>query len=507
MRIFRNPWVQGFLIFLTSLAWFSWLQSWGAFADPDGFYHAKIAELIATQGPVMSFPWLDLTTLGRSFVDQNYFYHLVLIPFEWAFGMLPGTQIATVLFAALTITAFYAVACWLRVPSPWLWALLFMLMPVMGRRLSWAKSGALVQILFLFGMAALAKRKAWLIFLVSTIYALSHGGWILFLACQVAYVIGEWAVARFSFQERSWDDARSALWAIVASVAGILFGSLLHPNREALWHFFVTTVISIGLVNPVGQVPLGGEWYAPEGTDLFTFFFLPALAGLVVLFGALITRHVRDREAAKRAVGYLCAFAVPFAWSLRSIRFQEYAAPLLVMAIALLAIQVDRQRAREKILEWFPRWLAPLFITAILLVAALQAWDVHQMIRSYTKPFGRFAPAMAVVRTLAVPGERVAHSAWDIFPELFAEDDRYRYVSGLDPTFLLDEHPEVSKAYTDLFLGTTSTGAYELIRHALDARVVVVDRHDHAFESALLSDHRFEVMYTDDAATVFRTFP
>ncbi len=452
----------------------------------------------------MSFPWLDLTTLGRLFVDQNYFYHLLLIPFEWAFGILPGTQIATVIFAAVFITSFYAVARWMKLPLPWLWAGLLMLMPITGTRLTWAKSGALVQILFLLGMAAMAKRKVWLAGLATTLYALSHGGWILLLACQAAYLIGEWATARFSFQERSWKELSAGLWVLGASCLGVSLGSLLHPNREALWHFFVTTVISIGLVNPVGQVPLGGEWYAPGWKDLFTFFFLPSLAGLFILFGVFVTRELRDREAAKRAVGYLCALAIPFAWSVRSIRFQEYAAPLFVMVLALLATQIDGQRFRKKWQELFPRWVAPLLFASVAVVVAHQAWDVRSMVQRYAKPFDRLASAMAVARTVAQPGERIAHSSWDMFPELFALDDRYRYVSGLDPTFLLDEHPEISKPYTDLFIGATSTGAYELIRQTLDARVVIVDRDDHAFESALLSDYRFQIIYHDEEAVVFQ---
>ncbi len=505
------------MVFVAALAWFSWLQSWGSFGDPDGFYHAKITALIMKQGAVTQFPWLDLTTLGQAYVDQNYFYHLLLIPFEQVFGMLPGTQIATVLFAAIFITSFFAVARWLRLPLPWLWAVLLMLIPAMSTRLSWAKSGALVQVLFLFGMVAVVKRKAWLAFLITTIYVLSHGGWILLLACQIAYVFGEWATARFSFQERSWEEVRSAFWVVAASWLGILVGSLLHPNREALWHFFVTNVISIGLVNKVGQVPMGGEWYAPGLYDLFSFLFLPLVACVSILFGIFITRELRDRAAAKRAVGYFCAFAILFVLSLRSIRFQENAAPLLVMGIALLAVQVDGKRLREKIREVFPRWVIPLFLSSVLLITATQAWSVRAMIRANARPFDRFASAMSVVRTIAsagarrsratVPGERVAHSSWDMFPELFALDDRYRYVSGMDPTFLLDEHPEISKVYNGLLTGTTSTGAYELIRKTLDARVVLVDRRDHAFESALLSDHRFQVTYYDEEAIVFRVFP
>lgn len=464
-----------------------------------------MADLISRQGPVTEFPWLDLTTIGKAFVNQNYLYHLVLIPFVNTFGMFWGIQVATVLLGALFTLAVYAVCRFYRVPVPWLWPLILLAMPIMGTRLTWAKSGALVQILFLFGVFAVVKRKAWLACLISALYALTHGGWIVLLACQMLYLIGELFTARFAFQERVGREIRT-LWPVIASSwAGIAIGSLLHPNREALWHFFVTQVISVGLVNPVGQVPLGGEWFAPDVVDHFTFWFLPAVALLLIAFGWIAARRPLDQAAAKRAVGYLLAFAFPFAWSLRSIRFQEYAAPLLILCLALLAMQIDGKKWIQKWYEFFPRWLSALATVVVLAIVVLQTKDLHGMINQHAKSFYRLERAMQTVRHIAEPGERVAHSSWDIFPELFALDDRYRYVSGLDPTFLLDEHPEISKPYTDLFFGNTTSGAYELIHDMLGSRVVVVDRRDHAFESALLLDRRFEAVYYDEQVVVFKT--
>jgi hypothetical protein len=497
--------VRYVLVFLAALAWLSWLQPWGAFGDPDSFYHAKMAALIAVQGPVMEFPWLDLTTLGSAFVNQNFFYHLVLIPFISLFGMFTGTQIATVVFGALFAVAAYAVGRAYRVPLPWLWSLLLLAMPIMGTRLTWAKSGSLVQVLFVFGLMSVVTRKAWLACLVSILYALTHGGWLVLLVCQALYVLGELATAHWGFGDRINKDFRNLWPALASSWVGIAIGSLLHPNREALWHFFVTQVISVGLVNPLGQVPLGGEWLAPGLADHFTFWFLPGVALLLVAFGWMAARSVLDRLAAKQAVGYLFAFAFPFAWSLRSVRFQEYAAPVLIICLALLAKQVDAKTWLQKWQELFPRWVSGLALGAVAVVAALQTGEMRGMIHRHAKTFDRLEPAMRVVREIAEPGERVAHSSWDIFPELFALDGRYRYVSGLDPTFLLDEHPEISKTYTDLFFGKATSGAYDLIQNVLRARVVVVDRRDHAFESALLLDRRFEVVYYDEQAVVFKT--
>lgn len=501
----RSPWFQGGLVFLAALAWLSWLQPWGAFGDPDSFYHAKMAGLMLQQGPVMDFPWLDLTTLGKNYVNQNFFYHLLLIPFVSLFGMFQGTQIATVIFGSLFVLAIYAACRWYRVPVPWFWSLLLLTMPVMGTRLTWAKSGAVVQILFLFGLLAVAKRKTWLAFLISVLYALSHGGWVMLLVCQALYLSGEWATARFGFGERGRGETLRGLRVLVASAAGIAVGCLLHPNRGALGSFLLTQVISVGVVNPIGQVPLGGEWYAPDFVDQVGFWLMPLVVLVLIAFGWMFARRALDRASAKQAVGYLAALAFPFAWSLRSVRFQEYAAPILVMCLALLAAQIDGRAWLQKWRALFPRWVGVVAMVSALSLVALQASDMRGMIHLYAKPFFRLEPAMRMVRELAEPGERIAHSSWDIFPELFALDDRFRYVSGLDPTFLLDEHPEISKPYTDLFFGNVTSGAYELIHDVLGSHVVLVDRRDYAFESTLLLDRRFKPVYYDEQAAVFKT--
>src|SRR5688500_18714804 len=69
----------------------------GTFSDPDGFYHAKVSQLME-QGELESqFPWLQFTTWRAEYADQHYLYHWLLIPFN-SIELLP---VSIVVFAAI----------------------------------------------------------------------------------------------------------------------------------------------------------------------------------------------------------------------------------------------------------------------------------------------------------------------------------------------------------------------------------------------------------------------
>src|SRR5574337_558546 len=121
-----------------------------------------MASLIASQGPLHQFPWLDLTTLGQHFADQHFLFHVLLIPFVRWFGMFPGTQLAAVFFAGLFVTVFYAVLRQLKISRAWFWTALLAASPFLILRLSLGKASPLALAWFVSGLRAMATRRRWL---------------------------------------------------------------------------------------------------------------------------------------------------------------------------------------------------------------------------------------------------------------------------------------------------------------------------------------------------------
>ena len=66
---------------------------------------------------------------------------------------------------------------------------------------------------------------------------------------------------------------------------------------------------------------------------------------------------------------------------------------------------------------------------------------------SESEPRDYYAQGAAWMRTNIPAGQIVFNTDWDDFPRLFYFDSSHAYVSGLDPTYLLDRNAELSKLY------------------------------------------------------------
>ena len=84
---------------------------WPGLADPDAWYHTKIAWLYWTgECPIFGsdFPWTRFSRYNVIRHDWHLGYHLLLIPFVW-FGLVPGGKAAVVASCATLTTAVYGV--------------------------------------------------------------------------------------------------------------------------------------------------------------------------------------------------------------------------------------------------------------------------------------------------------------------------------------------------------------------------------------------------------------
>ena len=109
------------------------------------------------------------------------------------------------------------------------------------------------------------------------------------------------------------------------------------------------------------------------------------------------------------------------------------------------------------------------------------------------------------LRANVPPGELIFNTDWDDFPRLFYYDPTHVYVSGLDPTYLLDQNPVLSGLYEDITLGRQDDPG-PLIRDRFGARYVFSDNtsdHDDFYRKAYESGW-FEQVYKDGDCTVLR---
>lgn len=494
-------WLRLPLVFGLSAAWFSLFQKWGAFPDPDAFYHAKMASLLLERGPLLAFPWLDLTVLHPGFNNQHLFFHYFLVPFVDAFGMLPGAQIAAVIAAGLFAVMAYLSFEKLSLRFAWLWTLVLIALPPMLTRLSLGKASPFAIGFFLFGIVAWHRSARIWAFAIGFLYALTHGGWPLLIGAQIVLTFGSWLYTRFVEESPGRPNFSIAL----ATLGGGLLGTFIHPNFPETIPYLWVQIFQIGVATPIGRVVMGTEWYPYAPLELAAHLSLLLVLGILLIAGSIVSRRdALDRQAARLSLSLGLLLAVFLAMTFKSARFVEYLAPVAVFWLASLWMQIDLMKFFARLRSIF-RYLPHVIVVVCLFIAGKGAINTRQRLFDAAKPFSRFEKAMEVVAQELGPGERLFHSDWAQFPLLWSKNDRLRYVAGLDPVFLLQASSTISDAYTNLTLGRTTSSAFETISGTFEARMVLVERKPgQKLEEILRADNRFQSVYADEEAAIFK---
>ena len=179
-------------------------------------------------------------------------------------------------------------------------------------------------------------------------------------------------------------------------------------------------------------------------------------------------------------------------------------APRVVLWFSVLAGAIDWKKMRLEFVR------AEKSIKAFILVLLFAAfgrgtWSTYDFFHARSRAFDRLVPALEVADEYLEAGDRLYHSNWALFPELFAHRDEYRFVAGLDPVFLLDANPELSDEYTALMTRAEGVDAHDVISNKFDSSIALFEtRTDTDLIQSLKVDSRFQLLHEDDAVALFR---
>ena len=157
---------------------------------------------------------------------------------------------------------------------------------------------------------------------------------------------------------------------------------------------------------------------------------------------------------------------------------------------------------------WFSRATSKTLAVIVLsFVTATLFINVQETGKSISDDHGQhyYEKGMQWVRENVPEGERVFNTDWDDFPKMFFYDTKHSYVSGLDPTYLLDKNPELSKLYEQITLGKEKDPG-PIIRDRFGARYVFTDNEDihNDFYYNALQSGWFDKVYEDEECTILR---
>ena len=398
--------------------------------ERDGYYHARLAQLVPERGLSRSFPWTQLSTWRDGYCDKEVLYHAAMAPLAllWPEPIV-GARLFSVLLAAAVVGALFLVLRAQGVPWPaWFAALPLATGGLFLARLGMIRSHVLSMLLLLVGLHLMMRRRWRALALLGFVYAWCYTVPFVLVLTAAPYALGAWL-------GKGGLDWRSVL----AAGAGAVLGLVVHPYSPLTLETFSTVVqiLRMGLAGVrTSGFELGNEIYPYPLPVLFDIYPL-LLLGMPALVAVAAARW---RRLSPEATGLVVACLFWFAMTLASARFVEYQVLLLAAAAALVARDLAGQETALS--TWLARARWRRWAGAAAALALLAGFHARSLVFFHHYQF-RAAPARffdgagAWMASHLAPGETVINLYWDDFPDLFYSAPRQHYLWGLDPTFSL----------------------------------------------------------------------
>jgi len=479
--------------------------------DFDGYYHVKWSRVLwegmksRTFPP--AFPWLPLTTLNPTdYVDHHLLFHIFQIPFVAFSDPRLGAKIASAIFAGLALLSCF----WLllkyriRFPLVWLIAVLACAQPFLFR-MNMAKAPPFAIIYLIIAIHLFFKRKSWPLLPLAFIFTWTYDLFVLLVMATFLWVITI-AVTEFRFE---W---RPLVYVLVGCAAGLVINPYFPHNLQLLVEH-----VQIKLTTEDFPTKVGSEWYPYDSWQF--------LGNSVVACTAMVAGYIAfepfERRRAHFPLFFLLFSTALMIMTARWRRIAEYWPPFAVLFAAfsiqpwfegirsyprrlppdiLEELEPFLDQSRTIVREWIPTIaaLSVALVLSIILFFNLRG-TVHEIQES--EPHEFYRAGIEWLRTNVPPGQVVFNTDWDDFPRLFYFDSTHYYVSGLDPNYLYDKDPDLSRLYDRITLGTQDDPG-PLIRDRFGARYVFSDNSHHDFFDQAHASGWFDIVYEDTQCTI-----
>jgi hypothetical protein len=478
--------------FLTGSALFGFFVFWLAlvqFATPDlvdndGFYHIRLAQIMAEQGLKPAFPWLPLSVLNPAeYVDHHWFYHVLLIPFTYG-DLISGAKWASVIFPALTFVAGWLLLRGQHVPYAALWAMGFLVISeAFLYRMSMPRAQAVSLLVLLLTLhVTLTQRFRWLAPL-AFLYVWFYNAFPLILLVVGVYVAMRWLL-----------EKELHLAPLAYATLGLGLGLIINPffpnNLVFIYHHLFPKLTE------TTSISVGNEWY-PYKT--WTLVENSGLALLAYVGGAFALGLSQRRMSVRTAT--LLVLATLFGLMLfKSRRFVEYYPAFSLLFCALAWSPLFEAWLKSK--KWV-RFALPALLVIALIPALGAILPATQQSMQTAKPAERYAAASAWLVEHTPAGSLVFQTDWDDFPRLFFYNTHNTYLVGLDPTYMQLYDPKLYDLWVEVTRGQVEAPS-QTITQTFGSHVVIIDLEHQAFLRQAKADPNMQEVYRDEFAVIFQ---
>jgi hypothetical protein len=449
--------VAGLLVIIAVFCWLQLSTPGICGGDFDGYYHIKWSQLLGEGLQHGKFPptfeWLPLTTLNPAhYADQHFLFHLLLIPFISVGDLRLAAKIAAAFFGAAAVCSVYWLIWRYRIRYPLLWLLALLGCSwIFFYRIDMTKAESLSLLFLVVGTVLLLERK--FIWLLPTAFLFT---WAYNLFILLGLEVALWVVVLW------WSERRLHWKPLLWTGLGMVMGFVINPYFPRNLHLFLEHLVA--KAGPMAA-DVGLEWYSLGSWDFLKASLLAAPATIVgyIGFGYVLSLSRGDRMRAQRPLYFLLLSTALLLMAIRSRRFMEYWPPFAILFGAFALQGALTASSRNDALDPFAAepgagqarpgkdnagWkifeLAPLALG----LAAICSYNLHfvqAVTRSTNSDPDIYATGAAWLRTHVPPRTLIYDLNFSDFPKLFFYDSVHTYVTGLDPQYLHNLHPELEE--------------------------------------------------------------
>lgn len=488
--------------------------------DPDGFYHAKMASLLAHGRLIKSLPEMQYSTLRDHFTDHQLLYHLLQAPLSLINNdPLLGVKISAVVFAVAMVLVFYYLLKKLNIVWPWFFSLLIITLPSLNFRLSLIKITALSLIMVWLITYALFNKKYRLLSILGFIYVWLYGGWplaiFIFLAfCLIDYIYNfihnkklklfhDKLIIILHNNDKRFDLKRSGIYLGIGLLAGIIINPYFPYNL-----YYYLQLMNLSVFNFGQNFTVGGEWYGTNISSIINaspHLFITACIIFIILFFNI------KKISRLSWFSFLMSFCF-LLLTIKSRRYFEYYDPFLLLFVASGTADfikiIDWQKVNH---HWqsLKYYLKTFLVINFLLLGIIIMPKIYQQILENKMPDNlprlRYQPAAEWLKNNTPQDSIIYHADWDEWPMLFYYNDHNRYLIGLDFTLMYHYDAELQKKYIDISQGKIQQNLAEEIKSNFHTSYIFVEKEGHAsFVENLAKSPDISLSYQDQYFNIYK---
>jgi hypothetical protein len=333
------------------------------------------------------------------------------------------------------------------------------------------------------------------------------------------------AVGQEWYPYDSWYLLGSCFIAFVAMVVGYVAYSGLERKRAARPLFFL--VFSTLLMILSFRYRRFVEYWPPFAVLFAAFSLQPLFEGVRSTAASLpssvmdellpfMDRHEPPEVEARQRVRHwlesevaLVGFCLGVVLYFIALQFQENPGFIRRFNTLLVEVVAGAVVISIGLVVYFiyRHWARAAAAAALAVLCTILFFNISETAKEIAKDHGPefYSAGMQWIAENVPPREVIFNTDWDDFPKMFYLDTTHAYTSGLDPTYLLDQHPDLSELYVNITLGKEKDPG-PLIRDRFGARYVFSDNeevHDN-FYAAAMDSGWFDKVYEDGECTVLK---